>query len=57
MDVKSREVIVKGPKGTLKREFKHLSVDIAKVNDGKQIKVDLWFGNRETIASIRFVTF
>jgi len=55
VEVKSREVTVKGPKGSLKREFKHLSVDIAKINDGKQIKVDLWFGNRETIAAIRTV--
>ncbi len=55
VEVKSREVTVKGPKGTLKREFKHLSIDIASVNDGKQIKVDLWFGNRETIASIRWI--
>jgi large subunit ribosomal protein L9e len=52
---KSREVTVKGPKGTLKRAFKHMSLDLQKVNDGKQIRVDLWFGNRETIAAIRWV--
>lgn len=53
MDVKAREITVKGPKGTLKRSFKHLAVDISKVNDGKQLKVDLWFGTRENIAAIR----
>lgn len=53
VSVHAREVTVKGPKGSLKREFKHLSLDIAVVNDGKQVKVDLWFGNRETIAAIR----
>ena len=37
------------------RSFKHLSVDISLVNDNKEIKVDLWFGNREAIASIRTV--
>jgi large subunit ribosomal protein L9e len=44
---------VKGPKGELKRSFKHMALDIQKVEDGKKIKVDLWFGNRETIAAIR----
>lgn len=52
---KSREVTVKGPKGTLQRSFKHMSLDIQSANGGKEIKVDLWFGNRETIAAIRLV--
>ena len=50
---KSREITVKGPKGTLTRGFKHMALDLQKINHGKQIKVDLWFGNRETIAAIR----
>ena len=50
---KSREITVKGPKGSLTRAFKHMALDIQKVDDGKKIKVDLWFGNRETIAAIR----
>mmetsp|Transcript_11721 Transcript_11721/g.11355 ORF Transcript_11721/g.11355 Transcript_11721/m.11355 type:complete len:193 (-) Transcript_11721:66-644(-) len=52
---KSREVTVKGPKGTLQRSFKHMSLDIQSVEGGKEIKVDLWFGNRETIAAIRTI--
>ena len=55
VDVKAREITVKGPKGTLKRSFKHLAVDISKVSEGKQLKVDLWFGTRENIAAIRTV--
>ena len=51
---KSREVTVKGPKGTLQRSFKHMSLDIQSAAGGKEIKVDLWFGNRETIAAIRY---
>ena len=38
----------------MKREFKHLALDIQKVPDANQLKVDLWFGNRETIAAIRW---
>ncbi len=53
VEVKSREVTVKGPKGTLSRSFKHLSVDIQKVEGG--LKVDLWFGTRQNVATIRTV--
>lgn len=46
-------ITVTGPKGTLTRTFKHLAVDISKVDEGKALKVDLWFGTRENIAAIR----
>jgi len=54
---KSRDVSVKGPKGTLSRSFKHMALDMHLVKeDGKnKLRVDLWFGNRETIAAIRTV--
>lgn len=54
VNVKARNVIVKGPLGTLKRSFKFISLDINKSEDGKSLKVDIWFGNRESNASIRF---
>jgi len=53
VDVKARVIVVTGPLGTLKNSFKHLGVDIQKVDDGKKVKVDLWFGARDTIATIR----
>jgi large subunit ribosomal protein L9e len=54
---KAREVTVTGPRGTLHRSFKHLAVDIqmTEIDGGNKLKVDLWFGNRETIASVRLV--
>lgn len=54
VEVKARKVTVKGPKGTLVREFKHLSLDIQKMENGN-IKVDLWFGGRKNISCIRTV--
>jgi len=39
VDVKSRDVVVKGPLGTLKRSFKHVSADIFKKKDAKGSKV------------------
>jgi large subunit ribosomal protein L9e len=53
VDVKARVVKVKGPLGELQREFKHLALDMHVAEDGKAVKVDLWFGKKETIACIR----
>ena len=54
VSAKAREIDVKGPKGSLHRSFKHIAIDITKSDDGTSLKVDMWFGNRETIAAIRY---
>ena len=54
VEVQARKITVKGPKGSLTREFKHISLDINKTED-KNLKIDLWFGARDTIAAIRTV--
>lgn len=52
--VGGRTVIVKGPKGELKREFK--SVNVACEMLGKRsLRVDMWFGNRKQKACLRTV--
>merc|ERR1712008_279743 len=50
--VKSRVVTVKGPRGTLKKEIRHLAVDIFMV-DKKTIKVEKWFGKKKELAAVR----
>lgn len=52
LDIKARVVTVKGPRGTLTKSFKHMAVDIYKVEDGK-VKVEKWFGATKESASIR----
>lgn len=52
--VKAREISVKGPKGSLVRSFKHIAVDFTLDEAAKSLKCEVWFGNRETIAAIRF---
>ncbi|XP_065342181.1 large ribosomal subunit protein uL6 [Cloeon dipterum] len=52
--VKSRVVTVTGPRGTLKRSFKHLALDIAMVNK-RLLKVEKWFGTKKEIAAVRTV--
>ncbi|KAF5405107.1 Ribosomal protein rpl9 [Paragonimus heterotremus] len=48
-----RVVYVKGPRGTLKRDFKHLAVDI-KVTP-KRLTVTKFFGDRKELAAVRTV--
>lgn len=54
VNVKSRLVTVKGPRGTLKRNFKHLAVDIRMVNP-RLLKVEKWFGSKKELAAVRTV--
>jgi len=49
-----RTIVVTGPRGTLTRSFKHLSVDVQKVSD-TELKVELWFGTHKQRACIRTV--
>jgi large subunit ribosomal protein L9e len=69
--VKARKVTVKGPLGTLERDFKHIAMDLREVDaasvgfkaeeDGEEtmkkrfIKVDLWFATRQQLACVRTV--
>ena len=43
IDVKSRCVRVKGPRGLLTQQFKHVNMDIKKINS-TQIKVTVYHG-------------
>jgi len=53
--VSARDVTVKGSRGTLQRNFKHLNVDMSIVGqEGKQrLVVSVYFASREKIAAIR----
>lgn len=54
VSVKARRITVTGPRGTLKRAFKHLSIDMYMVNK-RLIKVEKWFGTKKELASVRTV--
>merc|ERR1712080_364604 len=47
-----RNVTVKGPRGVLKRNFKHMAVDI-KLSGKNKIIVEKWFGIHKELAAVR----
>merc|ERR1719350_2044836 len=52
--VKARTVTVTGPRGKLVKSFRHLKVDISKV-DKKTLKVEKWFGLHKELAAVRTI--
>ena len=53
VDVKSRIVRVKGPRGTLIRSFRHLQLDIE--CEKKKLTIKKWSGKRKELAAIRTI--
>jgi large subunit ribosomal protein L9e len=58
LEVKARQVRVKGPRGQLTRDFKHTRLDFAIVEeDGvKKLRVECHLGKRKSLAVMRTVT-
>lgn len=54
ISAKSRRVIVRGPRGVLRRSFRHLAIDIH-IENKNVVKVVKWFGSKKEIAAVRTV--
>lgn len=52
--VKARSIVVKGPRGSLTRAFRHVNMEIQRVKKDR-LRVVLWHGKRKQIACIRTV--
>ena len=52
VEINARVVTVKGPRGSLTRDFKNINMDLRRVGT-KGIRVDLWFATRKQLACVR----
>ena len=50
----NRVLTVKGPRGTLKRDFRHASMDLTREGNNK-LRVRKWFGISKELATIRTI--
>merc|ERR1711941_187670 len=55
VEIRSRTVTVKGPRGTLTRSFKHVSADIFGNKSKKTVTIEMWFGTSKQAAVLRTV--
>lgn len=52
--VRKRIVTVTGPRGVLKRSFKHLAINMYMTKE-KRLRVEKWFGTKKELAAVRTV--
>merc|ERR1719359_2195632 len=55
ISIKSKKVEVTGKYGTLKRDFKHLPIELSLQNCGKMVLARMYFAKSKQIASLRSV--
>jgi large subunit ribosomal protein L9e len=53
VNINTRVVRVKGPRGVLQRDFGYQQIDLVLEKEGRLVRAELWFGDRKALAGIR----
>lgn len=55
--MKARHLTVTGPKGTIKRSFRHAPIDLQKIpgKDGDRVEIKMWFGKKKQRCTVNTV--
>jgi large subunit ribosomal protein L9e len=57
VSIKSRVIVVTGPRGTLTKTVRHVNMDIRliKANTNNKVTLAVWQGNRKHVACLRTI--
>src|SRR6266404_6970163 len=55
VSVKSRVIVVTGPRGTLTKNVRHINMDVRLIKGKNKITLAVWQGNRKHVACLRTV--
>lgn len=55
VEIKSRLVTVTGPRGTLKKNLRHVNMDIQLVAKSNKVTLAVWQGGRKHVACLRTI--
>eukprot|EP00698_Gefionella_okellyi_P021903 TRINITY_DN7180_c0_g1_i1.p1 TRINITY_DN7180_c0_g1~~TRINITY_DN7180_c0_g1_i1.p1 ORF type:complete len:190 (+),score=40.58 TRINITY_DN7180_c0_g1_i1:52-621(+) len=53
--VQTRSITITGKRGSLTRDFSHVSADMALVANGRKIRLDMWFSSKKQMASVNTI--
>ena len=53
--LKSRNVKVRGPRGMLKRNFRHAKLDMTYNGEGRELKITQWFGRKKDTCVVQTI--
>lgn len=55
VSIKSRLITVKGPRGTLSKNVRHIDMDIRLLKDTNKVTLAVWQGGRKHVACLRTI--
>mmetsp|Transcript_4300 Transcript_4300/g.12980 ORF Transcript_4300/g.12980 Transcript_4300/m.12980 type:complete len:191 (+) Transcript_4300:129-701(+) len=55
VEINSRCIVVKGPRGELSRDMKHMNLQLRKIEEGSKVRVDIWHAKKKQKAAMNTI--